>query len=78
MITKNTIIDKIEIVGPFKHVQIREAVVIDEDGTELSRSFVRHVISPLDDSSNEPQEVKDIIAIVHTQSIKDDYTASLL
>ena len=31
--------DKIEVVGPFKHIQVRTATVIKEDGVELSRSF---------------------------------------
>jgi hypothetical protein len=38
-LTEETIQDKIEIVGDFKHVQVRTAVVIKRDGTEISRSF---------------------------------------
>ena len=37
-ITKELEIDKIEVVGPFKNVQIREATVIKEDGVEISRN----------------------------------------
>jgi len=74
-LTKEVIIDKYEIVGPFKHVQCRHATVVSEDGTELSRSFSRHVISPNDDVSGEPTETQAIVAAVHTQAIKDAYAA---
>ena len=36
-ITKRTEEDKIEVVGEFKHIQVRTATVIEEDGVELSR-----------------------------------------
>jgi len=45
-ITKEIIVDKIEIVTDNKHVQCREATVIKEDGVEISRSFKRHVLTP--------------------------------
>ena len=46
--------DKIEIVGEYKHVQVRKATVIKKDGTELTRSFERFVLDPgtLDESDN--------------------------
>ena len=34
--------DKIEVVGPYKHVQVRKATVIKKDGTELTRSYERY------------------------------------
>ena len=45
-ITKRTEQDKIEVVGDFKHIQVRTATVIKEDGVELSRSYHRHALSP--------------------------------
>ena len=36
--------DKIEILAPYKHVQIREATVIKKDDKELTRSFRRYVL----------------------------------
>ena len=33
-LNKTVKVDKIEIVGDYKHVQVRTATVIDEDGTE--------------------------------------------
>ena len=46
--------DKIEIVGQYKHVQVRKATVIKKDGVELTRSFERFVLDPgtLDESDN--------------------------
>jgi len=46
--------DKIEVVGQYKHVQVRKATVIKKDGTELTRSFERFVLNPgeLDGSDN--------------------------
>ncbi len=38
--------DKIEIVGQYKHVQVRKATVIKKDGAELTRSFSRYVLDP--------------------------------
>ena len=62
--------DKIEVVGQYKHVQVRKATVIKKDGTELTRSFERFSLSPgsLDDSNNfvdnplskEPDGITDI------------------
>ena len=62
--------DKIEIVGQYKHVQVRKATVIKKDGKELTRSFERFVLDPgtLDASDNlvdnpltkEPDGVTDI------------------
>jgi hypothetical protein len=45
-ITKEIVQDKIEVVGDFKHIQVRTATVIKEDGVELSRSFHRHALVP--------------------------------
>ena len=44
--------DKIEVVGQYKAVQVRNAIVIKKDGTELTRSFERFVLNPgtLDES----------------------------
>ena len=71
--------DKIEIVGKFKHVQVRKATVIKKDGTELTRSYHRYVLVPghLDngnfvdtDISGEPAEVSAVCNAVWTTDIK--------
>jgi len=67
--------DKIEIVGGFKHVQVRTATIIERDGVEISRSFHRHVVNPGDDTSGESAEVQAICAAVHTADIIAAYQA---
>ena len=69
-LTESIEYDKIEVVGPYKHVQVRKATVIKKDGVELTRSFMRFVLEPgtLDESNNlvdepltkEPDGVTDI------------------
>jgi hypothetical protein len=76
-LTEATLQDKIEIVGDYKHVQVRTATVISRDGVEISRSFSRHVVSPLDDISGESAEVQAICAVVHTDEVKAAYTELL-
>ena len=72
-ITKETIQDKIEVVGDFKHIQVRTATVIKEDGKEISRSFHRHVVSPNSDITNESADVKAMVAQFHTDAVKKAY-----
>ena len=69
-ITKRTEQDKIEVVGPFKHIQVRTATVIEEDGVEISRSFSRHVVAPDSDSSGESADVKAMVTQFHTSDVK--------
>ena len=63
--------DKIEVVGQYKHVQVRKATVIKKDGTEITRTFERFVLDPgtLDHETNnlvdnpltkEPDDTTDI------------------
>ena len=74
-ITKETKIDKHEIVGDFKYIQCREATIIKEDGVEISRSFRRYVLDPSSDVSGESQETQDLSAGVWTDEVKDAFTA---
>lgn len=80
--------DKIEIVGQYKTVQVREATVIKKDGKELARSFHRYVLElgTLDasdnlvdtDISSQPAEVQAICNAVWTDSLKSSYKAFLI
>ena len=76
-LTERTVEDKIEIVGEFKHIQVRTATIIERDGVEISRSFHRHVIAPDADVSGESAEVQAIAATVHTDEVKAAYAAHL-
>ena len=87
-LTKTIEEDKIEIVGPYKAVQIRTATVIKEDGVELNRSYHRKVLEwgTLDASDNlvdtnisgESSEVQSICNTVWTTSVKNAWKAHLI
>ena len=53
-LTESIEYDKIEVVGPYKAVQVRKATVIKRDGKEVTRSYERFVLQPgtLDASNN--------------------------
>ena len=76
-LTERTVEDKIEIVGDYKHIQVRTATVIERDGVEISRSFSRHVVAPDADITGESAEVQAIAAAVHTDEVKAAYAAHL-
>ena len=76
-LTETEVQDKIEVVGDYKHIQIRTATVIKRDDVEISRSFSRHVVSPNDDVTGESTEVQAICAVVHTDAVKAAYAAML-
>jgi phage host-nuclease inhibitor protein Gam len=76
-LTEETLQDKIEIVGDFKHIQVRTATVIKRDGVEISRSFSRHVVAPDADITGESTEVQAICNAVHTDEVKAAYAAYL-
>ena len=70
-LTESIEYDKIEVVGKFKHVQVRKATVIKKDGVELTRSFNRYTLSSDADVSKEPAEVKAICDAAWTDAVKN-------
>ena len=74
-ITKEIIDDKFEVVSEYKHIQVRTATVIKEDGKELSRSFHRRVLSPDNDVSGESSEIRNIASAVWTDTVKTAWAA---
>lgn len=79
-LTEETIEDKIEVVGQYKYVHVRTATVIKRDGTEISRSFSRHIVNPdisADDLAKESSEVQAICNVVHTDAVKTAYATHL-
>ena len=69
-LTKETINDKYEVVGVYKHIQVRTATVVKEDGVELSRSFHRRVLTPDMDVSSESDEIKGMAESLWTDDVK--------
>ena len=76
-LTKEVINDKYEIVSTFKHIQVRTATVVKEDGVELSRSFHRRVLTPDMDVSGEDAEIKGLSAALWTDAVKEAWAAKL-
>ena len=80
--------DKIEVVGQYKAVQVRNATVIERDGVEISRSFHRHVLHPgtlgesdalVDtDLSGEDADVQAICTAVWTDAVKEAWRLKLV
>ena len=73
-LNKNTVVDRIEVLEDGQ-IQVRTATIIDEDGTELSRSLHRHVLVPGDDTSGEVQRVQDIATATWTAQVVSDWEA---
>jgi len=44
-LVETTEIDRIEVVGPYKAVQVRKATVVKKDGVEIARSFERYSLT---------------------------------
>jgi len=85
-LTETQVEDKIEVVGDYKHVQVRTATVIARDGTEISRSFHRHVLTcstKSDDTwgdtdiSGQSAEVQAICNAVWTDAVKTAYQKAM-
>ena len=87
-LTETTEYDKIEIVTPYKHVQVRKANVIKKDGVELTRSFERYVLHAgiLDasdnlvdtDISSEPADIQAVCNAVWNTDVKAAWKAKLI
>tara|TARA_R100000773_G_scaffold43579_1_gene42359 strand:- start:224 stop:508 length:285 start_codon:yes stop_codon:yes gene_type:complete len=87
-LTESTEYDKIEVVGIYKHVQIRKALVIKKDGKEMARSYERYVLHAgnLDASDNlvdtdlsaQPAEVSAVCNAVWTTDVKSAWKAKLI
>jgi hypothetical protein len=76
-LTEKTIVDKIEVIEN-SSIQVRTATIIEKDGTELTRTFHRHVLAPGADTSNEDPKVQAIATAIWTEEIIAAYSASLV
>jgi hypothetical protein len=59
-----------EIRGEFKNIQERQKTAIVEDGSELSYSFHRRVLTPDADVSSESDEIKGMADTLWTDAVK--------
>ena len=73
---EKTLVDKVELVEN-NSIQVRTATIIERDGTEISRSYHRHVVCPGEDVSNEDPKVQAIANAIWTEEVVSAYKASL-
>ena len=69
------IVDLVEIVENGT-IQVRTATIIERDGTEIAKTYHRHVVSPGDDVSNEDAKVQSIANAIWTEEVIAAYQAS--
>jgi len=76
-LSESAVEDKIEVVdcGGWKVIQVRTATIISRDGTEISRTFHRHTVSPVDDWTGESAEVQAMCNTFHTTEAIAAYNA---
>jgi len=75
-ISTKTIIDKIEVLQ-FCQLQVRQAQIIEQDGTEISRIFTRWICAPGDDVSSQDPKVQAIANALWTSDVISAYKASM-
>ena len=69
-LTKETIVDKIEVVTDYKIVQVRYADLIKEDGKIISSAYKREVLHPDEDVSSKDDDIKAVCNAVWTDAVK--------
>jgi len=90
-ITKEEVIEKIEVVGIHKCVQVAKDTIIKEDGKEISRTRNRYGLSPCTSSkkddekwthtdtdiSSESTEVQAVCNAVWTDTVKANFKTAV-
>jgi len=74
MLTKTTVTGSVEILED-KRMQVREDIVINDDGKELSRIYTRYVLNPGDIVIDKPQFVQDLSVFLWTPEVIADWKA---
>ena len=75
-LTETTKVDQLEIIEN-GIIQIRTATIIQRDGTEISRTFHRHIVTPGSDVSNEDAKVQAIANAIWTAEVISAYQAAI-
>ena len=76
-LAKTTTIDKIEIVGEFKHIQVRYQTIITEDGEQISESLSRDSFAPNTDISDLPTELQAYAVTAWTTDVIAAYNETI-
>ena len=68
---------KIEIIPPYSILQCRRADIVEKDGVEVGRQYVRHIRVPGDDMTGECAEMQAVATALWTPEVIAAYQASL-
>tara|TARA_R100000306_G_C4249152_1_gene79562 strand:+ start:205 stop:465 length:261 start_codon:yes stop_codon:yes gene_type:complete len=77
---EQTVTDKIEVVGPYKHLQVRQDKQIVDDVTNEIKAkgqWHRYTLSPGDDISGQSADIQGIANSVWTDEVKAAWAAHL-
>ena len=69
--------DDYEVRGEYKFIQVRTKTSIMEDGSELSYSYHRKVLTPDMDVSGESAEIQALANALWTDELKSAYADSI-
>ena len=73
-LTEITKVDQIEVTEN-NSIQVRTATIIEKDGTEIAKTYHRHVVSPGNDVTNEDPRVQAIANAIWTDEVIAAYQA---
>jgi hypothetical protein len=75
-LTETTKVDQLEVIENGT-IQIRTATIIQRDGTEISRTFHRHMVTPGSEVTNEDAKVQAVANAIWTAEVIAAYQAQL-
>jgi hypothetical protein len=73
-LTERTEIDRIEVVASW-NIQVRQATIIERDGEFVSKTFHRWLLTPDQDISSQPDNVRAIANAAWTPEVRQAYEA---
>ena len=76
-LAKTKTIDKIEIVGRFKIIQVRYQTIITEDGEQISESLSRDSFAPNIPINDLPTELQQYATTAWTNDVVELYNESI-
>jgi len=71
-LTERSIIDRIEVLQN-GIIQVRQANIVERDGLEIAKSYLRWTLSPGQDLTGQDQRVIDIATVVWTEEVVAEY-----
>ena len=75
---EKVVVDQIEVVGPYKHVQVRQDKQIVDDATDevkVNGQWHRYIVRSHEDISGQPSDVQAVANAVWTDEVKAAWLA---